>query len=236
MVEPVKTRRRYDNSRRQAQARATRAEVVAAARLLFLARGYPATSIEAIGEAADVPLATIYRLFGSKRGILSAVLDVTFVGDDELLALHDRPDARAAATETDPQRLLAGYAHLARGVLERSGPLQQVLRTAAAVDRECADLLETTRQQRIDGQSRIARALAAQNALADGLTEPDALDIIYTLMSPEAHHILTVERHWSADHYEQWLARTLAAALLPPHARRSVLPSKRATSTSPSPP
>jgi hypothetical protein len=54
------------------------------------------------------------------------------------------------------------------------------------------------------------------HALADGLTEPDALDIIYTLMSPEVHHILAVERHWSADHYEQWLARTLAAALLPP--------------------
>jgi len=63
MAEPVKTRRRYDNSRRQAQARATRAEVVTAARHLFLARGYPATTIEAIGEAASVPLATIYRLF-----------------------------------------------------------------------------------------------------------------------------------------------------------------------------
>jgi len=31
-----------------------------------VARGHPA--IEAIGEVASVPLATIYRLFGSKRG------------------------------------------------------------------------------------------------------------------------------------------------------------------------
>jgi AcrR family transcriptional regulator len=37
-----------------------------------------------------VPLPTIYRLFGSKRAILSAVLDVSFVGDDEPLALHER--------------------------------------------------------------------------------------------------------------------------------------------------
>lgn len=233
MTEPVKTRR-YDNSRRQAHARATRAEVVAAARRLFLAHGYPATTIEAIGEAAKVPLATVYRLFGSKRGILSAVLDVTFVGDDQPVALHDRPHARAAAAETDPRRLLAAYARVARGVLERSGPLQQMLRTAAAVDPECASLLETTRQQRLAGQSRIARALAAQNALADGLTEPDALDIIYTLMSPEVHHILAVERHWSAGRYEQWLACTLAAALLPPHARPA-RPSEQATSTSRSP-
>jgi AcrR family transcriptional regulator len=216
MAEPVKTRRRYDNSRRQAQARATRAEVAAAARRLFLDRGYPATTIEAIGEAAGVPLATIYRLFGSKRAILSSVLEVSFVGDDEPLALHERPEARAAAAETDPRLLLAGYAHLARGVLERSGPIQHMLRTAAAADPECADLLEETRRQRLLGQSRVARALAGQGALADGLTEARALDVIYTLMSPEVHHIFTAERGWSAGEYEQWLARTLAGALLPP--------------------
>lgn len=215
MAEPVNTRRRYDNSRRQAQASATRAEVAAAARDLFLARGYPATTIEQIGEVAGVPLATVYRLFGSKRAILSAVLDASFVGDDEPLALHDRPEARAAAAETDPRRMLAGYARLARGVLERSGPLQHVLRTAAA-DPDCAGLLETTRQQRLAGQSRVAQALAEHGALARGLTQAHALDIIYTLMSPEVYHILTTERRWSADQYEHWLARTLQAALLPP--------------------
>lgn len=214
MAEPVKTRR-YDNSRRQAQARATRAEVVAAARRLFLAHGYPATTIEAIGEAASVPLATVYRLFGSKRGILAAVLDVAFVGDDEPLTLHERPDARAAAAQADPRRMLAGYARVGRGVLERSGPLQQVLRTAAVVDPECASLVEALKQQRLAGQSRVAAALAAGGALAGGLTESGALDIIYTLMSPEVHHILTAERRWDADAYERWLVRTLAAALLP---------------------
>jgi hypothetical protein len=93
--------------------------------------------------------------------------------------------------------------------------LQHVLRTAAA-DPDCADLLETTRQQRLAGQSRVAQALAERGALADGLTEARALDIIYTLMSPEVHQILTAERHWNADQYEHWLARTLAATLLPP--------------------
>ena len=218
MDESVNTRRRYDNSRRQAQARATRAEVVAAARRLFLADGYPATTIEQIGRTANVPLATIYRLFGSKRAILSAVLDVSFVGDDEPLALHDRPEARAAAIETDPRRMLAGYARMTRGVLERSGPLQHMLRVAAAADPDCASLLEITRQQRLAGQSRVARALAEHGALAPGLTQTTALDIIYTLMSPEVHHILTAERRWSADQYERWLARTLTATLLSPHA------------------
>lgn len=214
MGESVK-RRRYDNARRQAQARATRADVVQAARTLFLQRGYPATTVEAIGATADVPLATVYRLFGSKRGILSAVLDVSFVGDDEPVALHDRPLARAAASESDPRRLLAGFARLCREVLDRSGPLQHVVRSAAVVDTEVADLLETTNRQRLTGQARVVRALSTRGWLVEGIGESDALDIIYTLMSPEVHRILTAERGWSADRYERWLADTLSATLLP---------------------
>jgi AcrR family transcriptional regulator len=215
MDEPAKTRR-YDNSRRQAQARATRAEVIDAARRLFLERGYMATTIEAVGQAANIPLATVYRLFGSKRGILSALLDVYFVGDDEPVPLHGRPLARAAIAEPDPRLLLAGFARLAREVLDRSAPIQQVLRSAAAVDSEAADVLDTIRRQRLDGQSRMARALSERDVLADDIRESDAVDIIYALMSTEVYGILTVERGWNPDQYERWLGRTLCAVLLAP--------------------
>jgi AcrR family transcriptional regulator len=215
MGEPGKPRR-YDNSRRQAQARATRAEVVAVARRLFLERGYAATTIEAIGQAANIPLATIYRLFGSKRGILAAVLDVSFVGDDQPVPLHARPLARAAIAEPDPRRLLAGFARLVHDVLGRSAQLQQVLRSAAVVDQEAADLLEAINKQRVDGQSRVARALSERAALADGIGEAEAVDIIYALMSSEVYRILTVERGWSPDRYERWLSRALCAVLLAP--------------------
>jgi AcrR family transcriptional regulator len=214
MAEAVKSRRRYDNSRREAQSRATRAQVVAAAGGLFLARGYPATTIEAVAASADVPVASVYRLFGSKKAILSEVLQVSFVGDDEPAALHDRPEARAAAAQADPAALLAGWARVARSVLTRSGPLQQMLRVAAEADPECAGLAETFRRQRLAGQSLVARELASRGALAPGLTEEAALDTIYTLMSPEVHRLLTVERNLSADQYEDWLARALVSALL----------------------
>jgi len=217
MGEPGKTRP-YDNSRRQAQVRATRAEVVDAARRLFLERGYGATTIEAIGRAASIPLATIYRLFGSKRGILAAVLDVSFVGDDAPVPLHGRPLARAAIAEPDARLLLAGFARLAREVLGRTGQIQQVLRSAAAADPEAADLLETINRQRVDGQSRVARALSERDALADDMGEGEAVDIIYTLMSADVYRILTVDRGWDPDHYERWLARTLCAILLAPSA------------------
>src|SRR5581483_10302955 len=129
-------RRSYDNSRRLAQARATRAQVVTAARQLFIERGYPGTTIEAISEAASVPLPTVYRLFGSKRGILAAVLDVAFGGDDEPIAFHERPAVWAALTEPDPRRLIELFAHICRELLDRSAAIQEVVRSAATVDPE----------------------------------------------------------------------------------------------------
>jgi AcrR family transcriptional regulator len=207
-------RRPYDNSRRQARARTTRAEAVAAARQLFVERGYPGTTIEAIGEAAGVPLATLYRLFGSKPAILAAVLDVAFGGDDEPIAFKDRPAVLAAMAEPDPRHLLEAFARICRELLDRSAPIQHVLRSAASVDLEAAHQLVLISQQRLAGQSRIASTLAKRRALANGLDAAAAADIIYTLMSPEVHRILTIERGWNAGRYQAWLATALCGQLL----------------------
>ena len=39
--------------------------------------------------------------------------------------------------------------------------------------------------------------------------------MLLTMMAPEVHRILTVQRGWSPDRYERWLARSLRALLLP---------------------
>ncbi|HEX6786064.1 MAG TPA: hypothetical protein VF076_02620 [Acidimicrobiales bacterium] len=65
------------------------------------------------------------------------------------------------------------------------------------------------------GPVTVARALAGRGALANGLTEDTARDVIFTLMSPAVHRTLTVQRGWPPDRYERWLARALRALLLP---------------------
>src|SRR6516162_6194445 len=187
MAEPVK--RRYDNSRRQAQVRATRRTVIEAAQRLFTEHGYPATTIEAVAEAADTPLPTVYRLFGSKRALLTAVLDTSLGGDDQPIAFAHRPAVRAARAEPDPVEMLGAFARIARELMDRSSAIQHVLATAAQVDAEAAELLAEIRRQRHTGQSRIVDAL----------------------VSPEVHGILTVERGWPPDRYERWIALSLAA-------------------------
>lgn len=211
MAEAVK--RRYDNSRRQAQARATRVRIIEAAKALFIADGYPATTLEAIADAADTSLPTLYRLFSSKRALLKAVLDVSFGGDDQPIAFGDRPEQQAARAQPDPVSLIAAFARIGRDFMDRSSAIMHVLATAAQVDPDAAELLADIRRQRHTGQSRIVATLAAKRALASELEFSEAADMTYAVMSPDVHRILTVELGWTADQYEQWLARSLGLLL-----------------------
>lgn len=205
-------RRRYDNSRREALVRATRSDVVGAARRLFVERGYSATTIEAIADASRVPLGTVYRLFGSKRGILLRVLDVAFGGDDESIAYRDRPATQAAVAHRDPYQLLEAFAPLVRELLERSSPILHLLRSAADADPEAGELYAEAQRQRYVGQSNLARVLAERHQLA--VTEREAADILYTLNSPDVFRALIEDRRWPAERYERWLTRALQATLL----------------------
>ena len=206
---PVK--RPYDNSRRQAQIRATRLRIVDAARTLFIQHGYPATTLEAIAEAGDTSLPTLYRLFSSKRTILKAVLDISFGGDDQPIAFRDRPEVQAALSQPDAISLIRAFARIGRAFMDRSSAIMHVLATAAQVDPDVAQLTDEIRRQRFEGQSRIVAALAARDALDPDLNFSQAVDITYVALSPDVHRILTVERGWTADQYEHWLVRSLGA-------------------------
>jgi AcrR family transcriptional regulator len=187
---------------------------VEAARTLFLERGYAATTIEAISDHSDTPQATVYRLFSSKLGILKAVLDVSVVGDDEAVAMLDRPQVRALLSDRDPKNQLAGFAALLRDVMARAAPVHRILADAARSGENAASLLAELARQRQDGQRRIARSLARSRALRPGLRERGAADIIHALASPEVYALLVVDRGWTGERYEGWLRAILIDQLL----------------------
>ena len=211
MAGPVK--RPYDNSRRQAQSRATRLRILEAAKNLFIERGYPATTLEAIADAADASLPTLYRLFSSKQALLKAVLDASFGGDDQPIAFADRPEVQETRFQPDAASLIRSFARIGRDFMERSSAIMHVLATAAQVDPDAAQLMEEIRRQRRTGQSRIVAALSARGALDPQLGYSEAVDITYVALSPDVHRILTAECDWTAEQYEQWLVRSLGAIL-----------------------
>lgn len=201
--------------RGQARTRLARAAVVEAARSLFLERGYGATTVEAISELADVPPATVYRLFSSKHGILKSLLDVSIVGDDEDVPMADRPQIRDLLAEHDPGAQLSGFVTITAQVNAVVAPLYRILVSAAGTDADAAALLDALTRQRQEGQRLIARSLARSGALRPGLRERDAADVIHALLSPELYWLLVIDRGWKTERYQPWLAEALIDQLLP---------------------
>jgi AcrR family transcriptional regulator len=201
------------SGRGQARTRLARRAVVETARTLFLERGYVATTIEAISDHADVPSATVYRLFSSKLGILKALLDASIAGDDQPRAVPERPDVASLFAEPDPRKLLAGFAGVTTAINQRTNDVYSVLISAAGSDSAAAELLDEIRQQRDRGQGQIARSLARARVLKPGLRERDAADLIHALMSPELYRLLVGDRRWKPERYQEWLATTLTQQL-----------------------
>jgi AcrR family transcriptional regulator len=198
----------------QARTRLARRAVVDAARELFLERGYAATTVEAISERAEVPPATLYRLFASKLGILKALIEQSIAGDDAPVAVAARPDVAPLFEVDDPHALLAGFAGVTTAINERTNELHRVLVGAAESDPAAAELLTEIRDQRGRGQRQIVRALSRGKKLRHGLSAREAEDRVHALMSPEVYRLFVGDRGWSADQYREWLGATLVQQLL----------------------
>ena len=178
----------------------------------------------------------MYRLFSSKIGILKALLDVSIAGDDQAVALQDRPHVRALLADPDPVNQLSGFAGITCGIMARTEPVYRILVSAAGSDRDAAALLAEQARHRQEGQAQIARTLARSGVLRPELRENDAADIIHALMSPEVYRLLTGDRGWAPGRYQQWLTGIHVDQVLPPPASgggRHRTSQRRARSTPP---
>jgi hypothetical protein len=144
------------------------------------------------------------------------VLDVVVAGDDEDVAVLQRADPQATRAEPDQRRQLAMFAAGLTGQLERIRPMDDVLRSAAAVDPAAAELrADLQLRQRRTAMAAVVSWVAAHGPLRDGLTEEEATAVTWTLTSPEVHQMLRDTWGWPRERYEQWLRETLVSSLLP---------------------
>lgn len=217
MTEDVKPRRPYVSPRRQEQAAQTGRDIVTAAGVLFRDHGYARTSMPDIAASAGVAVETIYRTFGSKAALFRQVIEAAVAGGSTRadIPVEERPAIRAVIEEEDPRRQIELYAATQPGIHRRSGPLLRALREAVAVDQELRALWDEIEAWRLSGQGRVAGMLGERGALRDGLPVEEARDIIWTLCSLGVYDLLVIDRGWTPERYEDWLASTLAASLLP---------------------
>ena len=205
--------RPYDASSRRESAARNRAAVLAACRELLFRDGYHRMTVRAVAEQAGVSPETVYKAFGGKAGLMKALWDVTLAGDDQPVAIANRPQMQEVRSAADPAEKLRRWAGFVRGANERLAPLYGLLAQAGP---EVTQMLATTQQERLAGVRALVTHRADVGLLAPGCDPAAAADACWALSGPRMFLDLTAERGWPPGQYEDWLIRMLGANLLAP--------------------
>jgi len=198
--------RRYRSPLRAQRAEETRAAVLAAAAEQFTAKGWTATGMRDIAASAGVATETLYSHFSSKRALFQAVIDVAVVGDEEPVAVAERPEFTALGTGSRSARIAAAAA-LITVIHGRTAAFAGVIREAAPGDEQIADVLDATRRrQRQDVEAGMTLIIGRSPTAVE-------LDEVWALASPELYLLLVGVTAWTPERYERWMATTLARVL-----------------------
>ena len=175
---------------------------------LFLERGYGKVTVADI--AADTALAspTVYASTGGKSAILGTLIEESM--SDPIV----NETLSAVGKSESGDEVLRIAAHGVRLDIERYHDIIQVMKHAASLDDDAADILTRSDRGYRAALGEVARHLDTLKALKGGVTEARATDILWFLLGHEAWHLLVAERQWSWDEAEQWLTEQAAAALL----------------------
>ena len=117
--------------------------------------GYVPTTIDAIAERAGMSRRTVFTSVGSKADVLKLAFDWTLAGDDEPIAIADRPVVQRLMRADDPADVLQPWIAMNATINERIAPLYLVLVVAANADPDVATLLATSDAQRLDGARQV---------------------------------------------------------------------------------
>jgi AcrR family transcriptional regulator len=211
---PSVNRRAYHSPVRDEQALATRRRILESAERLFVEVGYARATIKQIAGAAQVSDDLVFHTFGTKRRLLEAVMAKAAGSEDPHAALAG-PEPERLRHEPSLRGQIGELAAVVGDQLQRARPLDDMLRTAAVVDPELDKLRsELHLRQRRRSMTRLAAWIGERGALRQPVEESAAL--VWTLTSPEVHHMLVDGWQWTHPQYVAWLRDNLEAALLMP--------------------
>ncbi len=214
-MEPYASQMSGVKTRRQLAADETQRAIVETAGRLFTEHGYHATRIAHIASEAGVAVQTIYNAVGSKRDILSAVLDFAAAGERAPTPVPQFM-RQQAQREPDPRRILGQLVEFWTGALPRTAPVFRMIREAAATNADAAELERTRATQRLSNYAQAARLLEERGALRNQLTVDQAAAAIFTIGHPETYRALVLDGDWDEEHWSAWAQSMLEAMLLEP--------------------
>jgi len=176
---------------------------------MFLDRGYTATTLAEIAEAADVGERTIYVRFLSKALLFKRVVDVAIVGDTRPVDVLGRDWMQLAFTAPTLADRIRAVASANRQILERTGALFAVAQQAAAVEPLIGEFWQEGRDGSRYGQRMVWTRMAEDGLLPPGCHLEWIIDTASVLASAETYLLTTRMMGWDLDTYETWLVDTL---------------------------
>jgi AcrR family transcriptional regulator len=170
---------------------------------VFASRGYRAATIASVAQAAGVAVPTVYKIFGNKRNLFSAVIDEWrrgFVPE----SIDEIP--------SDPHRTLAHWAEVIRRQWETGLDIAAIYRGAAPTEPDVQAELTARLAHREQWVRQVAERLGPH--LEPGIAVDEAAAVLSALAMPEIYRELVVTRGWTPDAFERWLGKTLTRLLL----------------------
>lgn len=198
--------RGYRSPLRAEQARRTRQEILAAARELFGAQGYAATTVAQIAVAAGVAVDTVYAAVGRKPALFRLLLETAISGVDEPVPAEEREYVRRIQEAAGARQKIEIYAAAVGAISGRMAPLHLVLRDAAGHAPDLARIRDEIAERRAANMRLFAQDLMATGELRPELDAGEVADIIWSMNSAEFYFLLVHERAWPPQRFEQWLA------------------------------
>lgn len=202
----------------------TQRRLVLAAANVFSEHGYAGATVVAIAARAGVSLQTLYSAWGSKRALLRAYQEYALGGSPTSVTDDTwRFQAQAAVDDivrTSPgaEARLRAAAAFFRRLAERSALAWQLYQDAAAVDPQAAADRADFAHRRRGTWAAVLTGLDVTE-LRPGIDLDRAVDSAMAIASPATYDVMVRELGYSLDRYQEWVADTLVAALVPDRRR-----------------
>jgi AcrR family transcriptional regulator len=179
----------------------TRKRILDAAWRLIEESRDPTAGLAEIAKTAGVSRQALYLHFGSRAGLLVALVQHT----DEELGLEERL-ATIAAQPTAEERLRQ-FMRVAATYAPKIHDVAMALSEASRTDEDARVAFDDRMKKRRAGLRELVKGVADADKLAEGWTVNAATDALWALSTPQTYQDLVVARGWSIARYEALLVR-----------------------------
>ncbi len=201
-------KRTYTSAVRKDAASDTRRRILAAAKALFGRRGIDQVTIGDVAKKAGASASTVYAIYKSKDGILRVLMQESLFGTPFQSAQTSLEGV------TEPVRLIALTAHVARAIYESEASDLGLLRHASGFSPALRRIEREFERMRFEMQEPRVQLMFSSGKARPGLALDEAKRVLWMLTSRDVYRMLVHDSGWTPQQYQERLSQMLLDALV----------------------